>query len=329
MTVWELSSVLSKTLIYLGMLAAMGGMLIVWMSRGQRASTQTLSRRFVLPATFVGLLASCLLFLIQIGSVNQRGIAGMFDVVIGSILIDTEIGTALRWRLGGFMLTLLAVLPLNVPGYPFQHRQVRHVSALLMLMAAACFAMAVASLGHASAVSTLAQGLAAIHLLAIACWAGALYPLYLLVMGETASHSHVGDVADGGAISTDSAGVSASELGSLLHRFGVYSWLTLGLMLATGASLIVLLTGGLSDLLSTLHGQLLLTKIVLVAVMMLMGAVHKFVWVPRLRALADHNPDALHSVRRRLARSIRLETLLAVLVLLLTAALTTITGPAT
>jgi copper resistance protein D len=306
MTLWELASVLSKTLIYIGMLAVLGGMLVLWMNRQNQSAVQMIARVYLLPAALTGLLATCLYFLIQIGSVNQSGISGMFDPLIGSILAETEIGSALRWRLVGFMLVLIALLPLHLPGFPFQHLVARRFSLLITLTAVFCFAVAVASQGHASAIGLVAEGLAAVHLLAVASWAGALYPLYLLVSRPI----------DAGT----------EHVAAVLERFGIYAWLMLGLMLLTGVSLIYLLTDGIFTLFDNLHGQLLLIKILLVAGMMTLGALHKFRWVPRLREPSRSDADK-QAVRVVLARSIRFEMLLALMVLLLTAALTSVTGP--
>ena len=323
MTVWELSSILSKSLIYMGMLAGIGGMLVIWISQGQQSATQVIARHYMLPATLAGLFATCLFFLLQTGSVNQRGMAGMFDPVMASILLETEVGSALRWRLSGFLLALMALIPLHLPGFPFQHTLPRRVSVTLMLAAALSFSVAVATQGHASAVSLFAQCLAALHFLAIACWTGALYPLYLLVTRPAST----GATAEEAAATTDPARYSAAYLGAVLYRFGVYSWVTLAFMLLTGFVLIWQLTGGLPAIPGNAHGQLLLIKIVLVAAMMGLGALHKFRWVPHLRALADAGADTFAACRR-LARSIRLEIVLAVVVLILTASLTTVTGPA-
>lgn len=328
MSVWELTSILSKALIYTSMLAIMGGMLVLWMNRQFVLAAQTITRSYLLPAALTGLLATCLFFLIQIGSVNQSGIAGMFDPLIGSILVDTEVGAALRWRLAGFLLALLALMPLNLPGYPFQYQAARRFTLITTLASAACFAVAVASQGHASAVSVLAEVLAALHLLAVGCWAGALYPLYLLVShsAHTEASAHTVATAPANVLPQTPAPL---DIAATLERFGVFAWLMLGLMLLTGISLIQMLTGGVLTLPDNLHGQLLLLKMLLVAGMMALGALHKFSWVPQLRALAraETAVSPSLSVRLKLARSIRLEMLLALLVLLLTASLTTITGP--
>lgn len=116
MTVWELIGVLGKSLIYIGMIASVGGVLMLWLGRSSAPLVRLIARQYLLPTALIGLLATCVVFLAQVGSVNQRGVAGMFDPVIGGILADTELGSVLRWRLAGFVLMLLAIIPVNLPG---------------------------------------------------------------------------------------------------------------------------------------------------------------------------------------------------------------------
>jgi len=55
---------------------------------------------------------------------------------------------------------------------------------------------------------------------------------------------------------------------------------------------------------------------------------HKFIFVPGLRtAIRQGDEEHIQDSRRLLARSIRSESLLALLVLILTGTLTTVTGP--
>jgi putative copper resistance protein D len=312
MNEWELAGILSKALVYLGMLAAMGGSFVLLLCRRQPALMLLITRRFMMPALLIGLVATCLYFLVQVGSVNQRGIAGMFDPLIGSILVDTEIGSALRWRLAGFMLALLCLMPLNFPGVGLHHRGIQAFCMVMALAAAGSFMLSVSVQGHSSALSMQAQGLVAFHVLAIGCWAGALYPLYLAVAADSEQTANTQQLAD------------------MLQQFGRYAWVMLTVMVITGVSLFWLLTGGFgtlfSTLFSTLYGQLFLAKVLLVAAMMGLGAVHKFRWVPRLRGAAEQMPGN-STMHHLLARSIRFETGLAVVVLLITASMTSITGP--
>jgi len=308
MSEWELAGILSKAMVYLGMLAAMGGTLVLILCRQQPALMLLITRRFVIPALLIGLVATCLYFLVQIGSVNQTGIAGMFDPLIGSILVDTEIGSALRLRMAGFMLALLSLVPVNFPGVPLHQRGVRAFFMATALAAATCFMLSVSVQGHSSAVSALAQALVALHLLAVGCWVGALYPLYLAVAAGSEQHD------------------DRQLLAELLQQFGRCAWVMLAVMLFTGVTLFWMLTGGFNTLLSSLYGQLFSTKVLLVATMMALGANHKFRWVPRLRLAAEQTAENT-TLQVLLARSIRVEIALALVVLLVTASMTSITGP--
>jgi putative copper resistance protein D len=308
MSEWELAGILSKAMVYLGMLAAMGGTLVLILCRRQPVMMLLITRRFLIPALLMGLVATCLHFLVQIGSVNQTGIAGMFDPLIGSILVDTEIGLALRWRMAGFMLALVSLVPVNFPGIPLQQRGVQAFFMATALAAAACFMSSVSAQGHSSAVSTLAQALVALHLLAVGCWVGALYPLYLAVARCDEQHDN------------------RHQLAELLQQFGRCAWVMLAVMVFTGVTLFWMLTGGFSTLLSSLYGQLFCAKVLLVASMMALGANHKFRWVPRLRLAAEQTVNNT-TLPVLLARSMRVEIALALVVLLITASMTSITGP--
>ena len=307
MSVWELLSVGGKTLIYIGMLATIGGMLMLWSGRESSDFVHRLVRRYMVPAALAGLLASCLVFVALIGSVNQNGIAGMFDPVIGSILSEAQPGSVLRWRLAGFLLTLLALLPLNISTRLWQSSRVQQFCFVLLGVATLCFAVGVGSQGHASSVSLLAQFMAAAHFMAIAAWAGSLYPLYT---------------------SSLNLELDANTAALLAERFGQVAWGILGIMLVSGLVLIWQVAGGPGSLTDDTHGRLLIVKLVLVMLMMALGALHKFLIVPGLRtAITRQDAESIADSRRLLARSIRSEILLAILVLVLAAAMTSLTGP--
>ncbi|HLT64047.1 MAG TPA: CopD family protein [Pseudohongiella sp.] len=307
MDVWELSGVFGKALVYIGMLAAIGGLLIIWLGRETAELVRLVVRRYMLPTALLGLLASCFVFVVLVGSVNQNGISGMFDPVIGGILRDAQPGTVLRWRLAGFVLTLLALVPLNLPVQLWQEPRVRQFSIAVLLAAAVCFAVGVGSQGHAAPEGLLAQFMASAHFIAIACWAGTFYPLYSLMLSRD---------------------IPAEAAARTAERFGQVGWGILGLMLVSGLTLIWQITAGPLSLMQNTHGKLLLVKLGLVALMMALGALHKFIFVPGLRtAIRQGDEEHIQDSRRLLARSIRSESLLALLVLILTATLTTVTGP--
>ncbi len=132
------------------------------------------------------------------------------------------------------------------------------------------------------------------HLLAAAFWVGALAPLRRAAGGI------------GGA--------------DLLHRFGTVAvGIVAGLALA-GSGLAWLLSGSISALLGTAYGWTLLGKVVVVSALLGLAALNKLRLVP---ALAAGDPPAPPALRR----SIALEGAAVALILVATAALTTLTTP--
>jgi putative copper export protein len=103
----------------------------------------------------------------------------------------------------------------------------------------------------------------------------------------------------------------------LLQRFGVLGWGILGGLLLSGVFLLTQLLQSPGEMLSTPYGRLLMAKLLLVLGLFGLGALNKFHLVPAVA----------HSGAERLRQSIAVERVLALLVLVLTAALTTLTGP--
>ncbi|MEO9794749.1 MAG: CopD family protein [Tateyamaria sp.] len=133
-----------------------------------------------------------------------------------------------------------------------------------------------------------------IHLLCAGFWVAALAPLYLAA--------------------------SQSEGALLLHRFGVIASGAVALLLAAGVGFVWQVSGSISTLFSTAYGTVLVAKLAAVSGLMMLAAFNKWRFVP---ALADRDSAAVEHLRA----SIRLEGLAVVLILILTATLTSVTTP--
>jgi putative copper resistance protein D len=311
---WELAQVLVKIVVYACMAAATGGMLVLFLL--QRAvATAPLQHSAALPppwflqqrhallhhialASAEGLFATVILFLLQVGSVNAADLAGMFDPLLMRILAATPVGTGIGCKFAGFALSLLAVLILV-------HKERRTpastlpatlpawllaASALTLLLFAASFAV----LGHTAVLPAPARLATVIHVAAVLLWIGALLPLRRL----------------------NAAGPLAT-VKPLLHGFGLLGWALVGCLLLGGAVLLVQLLESPATLLDTPYGVLLLSKLLMAACLLALAALNKFRLVPQLSA----------DTRAPLQYSIGFELLLALTILVLTAVLTTLTGP--
>jgi len=163
------------------------------------------------------------------------------------------------------------------------------------LLAAASFA----AVGHVHALKPnfIPSLLLMLHLWCGAFWLGALWPLLR--------------VARGG----DNALTAA-----LAARFGNIALLLVALLVAAGALLMYRLLGSIADMWSSGYGRMLSLKLLLVVALLSAAAVNKLRLTPRLAA--GDAAAALH-----LRRSIGLEMMLGSLILLVTAAFTTLSGP--
>ena len=140
----------------------------------------------------------------------------------------------------------------------------------------------------------LLASLLTLHLLTAAFWIGALAPLR--------------------------RAVGQPDGASLLHRFGSIASVTVALLGVVGLIFAWLMTGSLSALLSTAYGWTLLAKLGVVAGLMFLAALNKWRFVP---ALASGDSTAASHLRR----SIQIETVAVLLILIVTATLTSITTP--
>jgi copper resistance protein D len=173
-----------------------------------------------------------------------------------------------------------------------------HRGRRLALAGAALAATSFAWVGHARAAAQAATPfLLGVHVLAVAFWLGALGPLAIL-----------------------SRRCELRRLGAVAARFGLIALAFVGVLLAAGAAVLWILLASVSELWTSGYGCLACAKIALVACLLGLAAWNKLRLVPRIVA-----GDAL--AVRSLRRFIRAEMVVAGLILLITAALTTVAGP--
>jgi putative copper resistance protein D len=153
--------------------------------------------------------------------------------------------------------------------------------------------------GHPWAASQVAApALLSLHLVCVAFWFGALVPLSIATREE--------DLA---------------RLAALVHSFGVAAVVVVATLVAAGAVVLALLLSTPSELWTTEYGRLVTTKLGLVACLLGVASFNKLRLTPRLRAMDGIAVTVLR-------RSIQVEVALGLIVLLVTAAFTTLVGPA-
>ncbi len=290
--IWELASVAGKWLGLLATAGVVGGSFGVALARSQRFSEQPELRRYLRLSAVLGLLVVPVYFLLQVGAVNQSGVAGMFDPLMGRILLQSGLGQVLGVRMLAFALVALWLLCPVPVAISYRRQAERIVCASATLLLAGSFVLT----GHISTLTLVARGVLALHVLMVFLWIGALYPLLQL--------SRTRDI---------------QQVQTLMQRFGVLALGIVALLLVSGMWLATQVLQAPTDLATTAYGRTLLLKLVGVSGLLLIAAGNKLVLVPKLATTGS---------AATLQTYIRIEIGVALLVLAVTSWLTTITGPA-
>lgn len=132
-----------------------------------------------------------------------------------------------------------------------------------------------------------------IHFACVAFWVGALVPLYR---------------AANGALTLD-------ETAIISERFGKIAMAAVPFLLIAGGIMSYLLVGNFENLFTSTYGQALLIKVALVTALLSLAAANKFRFVPRLKSSQSN-------AAKQLAKSIKLEGALVIIIFAVTAILT-------
>jgi len=194
-------------------------------------------------------------------------------------------------RATGMRMAGLALAALAIPSNP-------RFRALALLGAAAA-AISFAGVGHIRGLLPNAAPLLllCLHLLCAAFWLGALGPLLIAAR-------------DG----------SDREAALLASRFGKLALGVVALLLAAGAGVLWTLIGDAAQFWSSDYGRMMAMKLLMVAALLSIAAVNKLYLTPKL---LSGNAKAVIYFRR----SVKTEMVLGALILLITAAFTTVAGP--
>jgi putative copper export protein len=297
---WEVAGLLCKLFLYFGAASLAGAALnLAFYSDGSRRSVQGLLV-YALIGSVLGFQAVLLNYLVQVGMISASGLAGMFDWTMAEILMDTPLGETTLWRLVAFTLALLGlVICLQLLARRKQaptrrlHTFLVVVPALALLVLAESFQRS----GHVSVHGNSAQLAISLHVMAFGAWIGSLYPLLRMTYW-----------------------LETSELAWFMRRFGDHARLVLAVLLLAGLFLLWQLLMSPAELWQSPYGLSLSLKLLLVTALLGLAAHNRYQLVP---ALAANGGAAL----ARLRRSIKGEMALALLILLLTAYLSTLVGP--
>jgi copper resistance protein D len=295
--VWSQFLLLLKLLSYSAVVSSAGVVLLHALLPGRHSADvigygrfRLWLNRWLISWSIAGMVFALLQLPLQAGALAESGPAAMADPLMLSIIWQSAIGSQTVMRLSGFAALLIAALLWSRSGALVIVAWIAAGSGVALLAGSFIFT------GHTVQLASWAQALLLVHVLAMAAWAGALWPLW--------QSCHL---------------LAPSALLALMRQFGRVAVYIVIVLLCCGLLLLLQLIDSVTVLFTTDYGQLMLFKLMLVSGMLLLAAWHKFKLVNEL---------ARHHSSRTLRRSIMIETLLAVLVLGATSIFTTVVGPA-
>ena len=246
--VWELVSAVVRSVLYLGILASVGLILVCIVFHRETIGLRGSIVRQATTLATLALLAAVAGFFLK-GAAMAGEISGMIDPFMLGILWQTPVGTALVLRVAGLITILVA---LRIPAFGFALAAAGSVVALWSFTL----------VGHvADAEPIWLKFLLLLHLICAAFWIGVLSPLRTLS----------GDGRD----LTLAAGLG--------HRFGRIAAFTVPFLIVAGIVIAWRLLGEISSLVGTGFGLILLAKTGTVAVLLAAAAANKFRFVPAMR----------------------------------------------
>ncbi|HTR01351.1 MAG TPA: CopD family protein, partial [Candidatus Acidoferrum sp.] len=288
---WDLWTVACKWLQLLASAGIVGGSFGLLLAQRSGLSLDRQLRSYLQVSALLGAVSVPVLLLLQIGGIEQSGFAGMFDLQMGGILLQSQLGNALRVRELAYVLVLVAA-GVALPSSTCSVTR-RWSGIVALLSAASLLGTSFALTGHVSELSPVARILLVLHVLAVFAWIGALYPLLMM-----------------------SRAAEPGQVQRSMRRFGVLAVAIVGILVVTGTCLATQLLPDPLTPWATSYGRILLLKLAGVGLLLLLAATNKLALVPRLQ-----RPGLL----RRLQVSITAEMVVALAVLAVTAWLTTLT----
>lgn len=285
-----LLTALSQAAIYAAVAGVIGALFCLWLLRFDSARWLG---NYLRAACLLGLLATALHFLLRVAALGGEWRA-MGDPVLFSILRDSVVGDRSLVLLAGFATALAGHVSLSR-----RPTALRRAGVLLLILSLVLLLDSFGLSGHLVEAHWLERLALRLHVLAMALWAGSLYPLLRQL---------------------NTRGADLTPARDNLLRFSHLATGIVGLLLICGLWLALTLLDWQTlpqELVKAgSYAQMLVVKIALVALLLCLAAANKWRLVP---ALAERH--------KQMKVSVRSEVLLATGILLLTAVLAGLLSP--
>ncbi|APR71272.1 MULTISPECIES: copper resistance D family protein [Acinetobacter] len=286
---WIYATWLVKVILYLGIAFVIGGAFCYFLL-GRYVEIKETILKYITIGTGLGLFSSVLGFFILIGSFANTGLSGMWDNNYINILVNTPTGHVYIIRSISFALLLLFMIVKLSKGTIDISKTEGAIFTILLIPIVLSFSQ----LGHVTNLPLFAQALLSIHVLVMSLWMGSLYPLW-----------------------KTSKKINGLPLKERMHLFGQIAAFIVGILIACGLSIALLLFKDFNTLMNTAYGHGFIIKILFVLSILLLAAFNKWYFTPRLQ-----DPK----FAKQLGYAIIFEMSLGLSILLATGYITTVVG---
>lgn len=286
---WIYATWLVKVILYLGIAFVIGGAFCYFLL-GRYVEIKETILKYMTIGTGLGLFSSVLGFFILIGSFANTGLSGMWDSNYINILVNTPTGHVYIIRSISFALLLLFMIVKLSKGAIDISKTEGAIFTILLIPIVLSFSQ----LGHVTNLPLFAQALLSIHVFVMSLWMGSLYPLW-----------------------KTSKKINGLPLKERMHLFGQIAAFIVGILIACGLSIALLLFKDFNTLINTPYGHGFIIKILFVLSILLLAAFNKWYFTPRLQ-----DPKSA----KQLGYAILFEMSLGLSILLATGYITTVVG---
>ncbi|TPE46676.1 hypothetical protein FJM67_15720 [Maribrevibacterium harenarium] len=287
---WETVQFMTRWGLYLALSGVVGGTGSLFLIRQYVPALAPKLKCYVTISAALGVILSFVYFWSQMGGLLEASWWRSYDREMAVFLLETPIGSYLKYCVSGYLLVLIGQsFPRisNTESYWFYLLNVRSIFSVLGII---LLIISYSKVGHSVAQSWYISLALWCHVAAAAWWIGSVVPLWWVTR------------------SNDLIAIKKT-----LEYFGQLAAVPVVLLLICGV-VMGLIYLGMESWWSLKYGQLLISKIVLVSLLLALALFHKWYLVPRLSQL-----DSLPSMRR----SLLIEILFMSAVLGLTAYLST------
>ena len=281
MDIWTLINPFLRVLLYLSSFGSIGTILFaLHFGKNQSPAGVRYCQSLVKRSASLGVVASLSIFLSVAGNMGGDFMSAL-DMIMLQLAFESKAGLASLITLAGFVILKITSKSSSQLGLVASL-----VGSLLVLSS-------FVAIGHSTKEGILTQSLLLIHLVGVAYWLGSLMPFRWMCQSGGEERLYI-----------------------IAHRFGVLALGYVGALVISGLAFAYILLGSFSALINTTYGNVLLTKLATVSLILSLGALNKFRLVPLLI-----KNEVIGT--KRLRSSVHFELGLALLILVFSSLLTT------